>query len=161
MCPPGLDTHGQGLLFCSAGQGDMARMLDGGDKCCRAGPGPAPLPASQLSQGASLWLCLAHRCDPPRWRSLLSQPRGQRGASAALPLPLPGQSLQKLLPDPWASAELRKQLAEPGALSGARQHEKNAGISQRHSCGRRNRAGRWVVCLLEALLGEVRLFQEP
>lgn len=81
-------------------------------------------------------------------------------ADAALPLPLPRQSLQKLLPDPWASTEQKRQLAEPGASSGARQHEKNAGISRRRSCGRRNRAGRWVACLLEALLCEVRLCQE-
>lgn len=50
-------------------------------------------------------------------------------AGAVLALPLPWQSLQKLLPDPGVSAELRRQLAEPGALSGARQHEKNVGIS--------------------------------
>lgn len=85
--------------------------------------------------------------------------RGQ--CSPASAFPQAERSLQNLLPDLWAHSELRRQMAEPGALSGARQHGKNVGISQGRSCGRRSRAGRWVVCLLEALLCEVRLFQEP
>ena len=92
---------------------------------------------------------------------LAGGPWAQRGRCSLASASLPGQSLQKLLPDPRASAEPREQLAEPGALSGARQHEKNAGLSRRRSCGWRSRAGRWVVCLLEALLCEVRRFQEP
>lgn len=100
-------------------------------------------------------------CALPIGATVLAAGPCRRSPEADAALPLPRQSLQKLLPDPWASAEQRRQLAEPGASSGARQHEKNVGISRRRSCRRRNRAGRWVACLLEALLCEVRLCQEP
>lgn len=94
----------------------------------------------------------------PCLRSLLSQPQGLVQSWLCLSL---GRVCKSFSQTPGASAELRRQLAEPGAFSGARQHEKNEGISRRCSCGRTNRAGRWVACLLEALLCEVGLFQEP
>lgn len=115
MCPPRLGTRGQGLLFCSAGRGDVARMLGGGGRVLRSWS-RSPACILTFTEGIPLALpCLvvqARACES------FSQTHGRalnQGGS-------------------WLSQ---------APCLGRGKHEKNAGISQRPSCGKEERG--WQV----------------